>query len=445
MSSYTFTLLITFIMKPVLVFKHLPNGTIEIALLRIPPSEKVTGMLDAFWANHSYIPVVGASIRKLHKALSVGWDNALYLEQTIKSEGLEHVCAPLHPDDLVRPYISNLPPNEAVFIVDIPSTHYVSAPVSIESPASQNWETAIHLMDVLSVMQHTMFDKPGSLIVREEYVKLWESIMSHPKDNFIVFGHPGIGKTLFLYYALLRGLRAGLTILFCVRPKRFFLFGDKDVKVLASDDLSEVPENVLALVDATLAKPHDWLGEIHFRAVLSTSRRRALWKDFAKFRKPLLWWVMSYWSWEETGLFDVGRTPEDEAYYSAVELASVFGPSPRAFISKRLPTIQVANDALVESFMGFFGNPVGIAEDIFGFHRFFHLALRHDAKNPLRDIETAYIYRIPTPPLYERAVAAFVRADFHGQEHRLKTIFDVRAFDAWCGLSRTPGEASKAT
>ncbi|KAK7692034.1 hypothetical protein QCA50_005439 [Cerrena zonata] len=78
-------------------------------------------------------------------------------------------------------------------------------------------------------------------LIREEYVELDEGIASN-EESVLVLGQPGIGKSLYLTYCLLRRLVAGKTTIFSLTP--------------TLHDVKEDDKNGLVLYDINPAQPN---------------------------------------------------------------------------------------------------------------------------------------------------------------------------------------------
>lgn len=105
------------------------------------------------------------------------------------------------------------------------------------------------------------------------------------------------GKTLFLYYALLRALQTPQTIVFSTVPDTIFLFSDQGADFLDPRDIGCLSAKTFGLFDSA-AGLQDKLVGTSFRAVLSTPLQLCLFTKFQEQRCAHCR-VMSLWSEEE--------------------------------------------------------------------------------------------------------------------------------------------------
>ncbi|KAH9035027.1 hypothetical protein EDB85DRAFT_951016 [Lactarius pseudohatsudake] len=126
-------------------------------------------------------------------------------------------------------------------------------------------------IDYLGLKTHLFYNE-DVLLIREEYTVAYPTLRSYKKNpgsgGVVVTGQPGIGKTCFLYYLLLRLLSARETVAFQVN-KNFILFQDSGVRIFGTTSIyaQRIPDGTWALTDS-----HDGF-EKPCPAFLSTSRR----------------------------------------------------------------------------------------------------------------------------------------------------------------------------
>ncbi|KDQ14442.1 hypothetical protein BOTBODRAFT_55303 [Botryobasidium botryosum FD-172 SS1] len=97
---------------------------------------------------------------------------------------------------------------------------------------------------------------PGRLshiLIRDEYGSTFEYLCSMPRDacgGVTICGQPGIGKSLFLYYVLIRRLLLGLPIALQVAPEEVLLFLESGTYLIRDQDtMNFIPGDIWALVD----------------------------------------------------------------------------------------------------------------------------------------------------------------------------------------------------
>ncbi|KAI0296293.1 hypothetical protein B0F90DRAFT_1109562 [Multifurca ochricompacta] len=148
------------------------------------------------------------------------------------------------------------------------------------------------------------------LLVRQEYDKAFDVIeetllncgTSH-LGGIIITGQPGIGKTCFLFYLLLRRLSSGQPTAFQIRPTYYLLFKNSGVEV-HGPEFSTLPDGTLALVNSNekVEKPCDgflYASDKGTTFVVQTTPPKAnRWKDWEKYHDGFLY-VMECFSWDE--------------------------------------------------------------------------------------------------------------------------------------------------
>ncbi|KAJ7446741.1 hypothetical protein FB451DRAFT_1188591 [Mycena latifolia] len=196
-----------------------------------------------------------------------------------------------------------------------------------------------HLIQVVS--------GPTSLIiVREEYPKIWAYIeeascklINHSPSpgisrGLVVWGHPGIRKSLFLVYALVQSLLARKPVALCHSPHSFLYFDESGTRLVnwPDGDALDLPSGVIALYDMVAGQdsPKGRFTDIFCGAyvVHATSPKVLRWKEWAKQLDADLW-PMPLWSNEELQQIDALYPRDTDKYYTALQLAAFLGPSPR--------------------------------------------------------------------------------------------------------------------
>jgi len=143
-------------------------------------------------------------------------------------------CQPQIPRDCFRQYFSNLPRdflhedwNPAHNSWQAFSTKWRGIDDRVLHPDSQ-------------VVGLDMPDRaPCCIFIRDCYLKaeevVWQQAVDRPRTRVILSGQPGIGKTLFLWYLLVRLLRMKQPVLLHVTRTNALLFWDTAVYTAPSD------------------------------------------------------------------------------------------------------------------------------------------------------------------------------------------------------------------
>lgn len=170
-------------------------------------------------------------------------------------------------------------------------------------------EDQITIVDLTSLLGWTAKDvKLDVLIpivlVRDDYIQLDDFLGSH-SEHVLLLGQPGIGKTVYLTYCLLRRLLAGLPTIFAKTGDIRYIFLDSGVHWIPSNSfrMSEDPlftdqvDNTLVLFDLNeeQSTPERFL---HWRILASSSPKSGRYREWSKHRGAEHW-VMRTWSWEE--------------------------------------------------------------------------------------------------------------------------------------------------
>ncbi|KIL69383.1 hypothetical protein M378DRAFT_21547 [Amanita muscaria Koide BX008] len=123
----------------------------------------------------------------------------------------------------------------------------------------------------------------------------WQALLqpprfSHPCHATIVTGQPGVGKSVFLIYVLLRRLANGMTTVYCDRGAYVHIFDDTGVRRLTLSDGSRIPEldnnsECCALVnlgDKLKLVPDVFYPQLRKgRVVVATSPSKEHWRSFS--------------------------------------------------------------------------------------------------------------------------------------------------------------------
>ncbi|KDQ08300.1 hypothetical protein BOTBODRAFT_59389 [Botryobasidium botryosum FD-172 SS1] len=306
------------------------------------------------------------------------------------------------------------------------------------------------------------FDLLYSVYIREEYKRAWEyienqlelrkSAVGEQIGGLVLWGHPGIGKTSFLYFALAKALVAKRPVAFCFRGASSLLFTQAGVEILLDTyDESRLPQGVLALCDSNsgLFTPPMLFSSKTSPAfvVQAASPQVSRWRGWSK-QKDGLVWTMAIWQRQEI-LEASTHIQRDPDYYSPVELFDLLGPSARNCMQKTaqgirktgnpetdmMEYLELAPDVLLQAQVDLVrvlgGADVASILQMEAFHNFFFampraLRTRRLSKGP------SINYVIPTPllrKLFSRTMRAW---DYDDQ---LDFLRKLRPFPQVAGLA----------
>ncbi|KAI1786234.1 hypothetical protein LXA43DRAFT_1034721 [Ganoderma leucocontextum] len=185
------------------------------------------------------------------------------------------------------------------------------------------------------------------VMVRSEYPQIFQHILDLPTwsethAGLVVTGHPGVGKTLFLYYALGAALAAHMPVALYERDSLCLFFDDSGVHKIHDIGATEFPPRTLFLVDSnsSLHSPPGAFLDHRLQGVIvqATSPDASRWRSWAK-EVGASYWLSAPWKREE--ILALQRVTEalgrpgwvnpspGSAVYTPVEVFDLLGPSPR--------------------------------------------------------------------------------------------------------------------
>ncbi|KAF9234972.1 hypothetical protein BU15DRAFT_51971 [Melanogaster broomeanus] len=188
------------------------------------------------------------------------------------------------------------------------------------------------------------------MIVRGEYtlaMKAFEEAQYH--KGAVVLGQPGIGKTIFLIYALVERLRRKQPTAFQFEPDMYILFTENGVTTHSANDDEPLTlwNGIWALSDSnnkTIDPAVAFLGLLGVRTIQATSPDSKRWKEWKKQYRAGLY-IMDNWTLEELS-----------ALASVSSMLLWRGPSPRHLLDifnkvQNEPGFQRDLDALALDFL----------------------------------------------------------------------------------------------
>ncbi|PIL28668.1 hypothetical protein GSI_08712 [Ganoderma sinense ZZ0214-1] len=192
------------------------------------------------------------------------------------------------------------------------------------------------------------------ILVRDEYPRIWEHIRSRrsaavdagqmDQESLIINGQPGIGKSLFLYYALGAALQARIPVVLCQNKRYCGIFDVTGYTEFCFDrgEPFDVPDHALFLVDCgrELSSPPTLFLECSGVLVVTGPRIHETGWGSMNASGRTLFWMMDVWTRAEMHAlqrtFEALTTPcwvnpphGEAGVYTPVELLDLLGPSPR--------------------------------------------------------------------------------------------------------------------
>jgi len=163
------------------------------------------------------------------------------------------------------------------------------------------------IMEVLHLPK--TFSRVDPVMVRDEYAIAMRDIEGYCTSNksVVIVGHPGIGKTILLYYILVQRLLKQKATILQNEPEHLFLFNAEGVEVLQSSSKvypgSEEYKNMWALVniDPDIQKPARMIRDetSPFFVVMASSPRPSRLRGLQKYLQPGVYWLMKPFSLAE--------------------------------------------------------------------------------------------------------------------------------------------------
>ncbi|KAL6305203.1 hypothetical protein BKA93DRAFT_731796, partial [Sparassis latifolia] len=159
------------------------------------------------------------------------------------------------------------------------------------------------------------------LLARQEYVDAVETFEKDQRPVMLI-GQPGVGKTLFLLYALIKRLIKGRSTIYSTDPRSCYLFRESGAYQFTSEDMTprdlrsamreihgrNVPGGDFGAVDEgwilfELNESQEsltWNSAkfLRWKTVISSSPKLSRYKEWVK-QKNAMKYVMKPWSWSE--------------------------------------------------------------------------------------------------------------------------------------------------
>ncbi|KAF7985478.1 hypothetical protein HWV62_5251 [Athelia sp. TMB] len=312
--------------------------------------------------------------------------------------------------------------------------------------------------------------EPQAFKIRECYSQLWteasalvwrdhqELLKDREHRRFraqlrgalIVWGHPGVGKSSYLFYALIRALREKQAVVWVGPSSKWTLFDSKGVTFITPANiyqadialmLQNLSPETLILVDA-IAPPLA-LQETSGFIIQATSPQKSRWSEWAK-QKGAAFFTMPLWTEEEIDhaiaprlSFSPDLDPLNDFCYSPKEIFETLGPTPRecfdfltkAKVNSGNPKIDF-NDYLdiqaLKEVIRNTPNPMtllkggAIDDRTASFYRLFHIDV--DPSQQLVDRDPHYCLTLPTRFLRDTFYEIIAECN-HSRQHHLLSDF----------------------
>ncbi|KAI0296510.1 hypothetical protein B0F90DRAFT_1745842 [Multifurca ochricompacta] len=197
----------------------------------------------------------------------------------------------------------------------------VQIPDSLSSELNNNSETLeLVVVDLPEGSQNAFTIEVPKLLVVPIYETFWDILryedqcwqallqpprFSHPCHATIVTGQPGVGKSVFLIYVLLRRLVNGMTTIYCDSGEYVHIFDHTGVRRLTLSDGSRIPEldnnseccALINLRDMLKLVPQVFYPRIRKgRVVVATRPSKEHWSTFSD-EHPARICCMPTWKW----------------------------------------------------------------------------------------------------------------------------------------------------
>ncbi|KAF8520015.1 hypothetical protein BU17DRAFT_47299 [Hysterangium stoloniferum] len=196
-----------------------------------------------------------------------------------------------------------------------------------------------------STVDLTLVDIPQNsrpaniLLIREEYRLAYDTILADTlkvgrrRSAFLVTGQPGIGKTLFLLYLLVRRLEEQEPVALQIDPNEFVLFKEGGVSRHSGGTYSAnvIPKGAWTLSDSwgQQLEPCNAFQSPRAHVIHTSSPSSRRWKDWVK-RLTARRYIMDIWSLEELRTLFIVSGLDVEA---GMALSEKYGPNPRSIVT----------------------------------------------------------------------------------------------------------------
>ncbi|KAH9931170.1 uncharacterized protein BXZ73DRAFT_101751 [Epithele typhae] len=142
---------------------------------------------------------------------------------------------------------------------------------------------AVKLLITLPAVGHRF-----KVIVREEYNRLWDYLAGHT-TNLVVTGQSGIGKSLFLRWALLKALNHRRPVVFANSAGGFYYFNNNGATVRTAGSLQAVPDGTLGLFEPPSDIKKHLSDVANLAIVLTCSPNLVHYKEYQKQMRAKIW------------------------------------------------------------------------------------------------------------------------------------------------------------
>ncbi|KAJ6585108.1 hypothetical protein B0H19DRAFT_1250003 [Mycena capillaripes] len=286
------------------------------------------------------------------------------------------------------------------------------------------------------------------IIVRNEYVVIWEAALrvkkEQPGTGFLVHGQPGIGKTIWLVYALSRALSARMPVAYAPELNWYVRFDESGVSLRNYRERAHTGDNLLVLVDSIRDPPPEPWVSSHSSTfpIQASSPRMEKWREWVKQRGASIW-TMSLWLPQE--IRHLGKLVKPiPGMYTVQELAEFLGPCPRHLMERVKKTTgnpwldldyfdDVPADAktLLSCAQG---KEITQTDGFKGFHMWFHATPANPAARPQNLANKLIVHRSPSKFLKYRVMDIYARKTICGQAFEVFGVLQLHQHSLLCHM-----------
>ncbi|KAL6301907.1 hypothetical protein BKA93DRAFT_827893 [Sparassis latifolia] len=179
--------------------------------------------------------------------------------------------------------------------------------------------------------------------------------MEEPKHSLIIVGHPGIGKTIFLFYVLTYRLQRGLSTFYQKNAHSVLYFHKSGVYSIPAnqepDSVDWESDDIWSLFDSnrTVKEPGELIGGDHAEWVLieAASPRRERWREWPKYKGFVHFYYMKSPSFAEVVMIHPHQKNPVGTEQDLYRFYQLYGPSIRDAFRHASPSSILAYQGTV--------------------------------------------------------------------------------------------------